>query len=385
MTATYGPNQLHPDDVVFFLEVSAAMRRVAKKYDLPLRSITPLPMPESGLADRLGDCSASGEIRLVMRATVNGAWCEHPRSPESVWNTAAHELSHLRYMNHGVQFNEFWSELHLALRNQQEDHRDKIIGKLVKMQAQKEGEAAIGNTEAAEAFASAINRMLLEYELNPSEIDYARTADRDPVIEVRVDLTRYHIESEKRRIAWQEALARIVARAHLCQFLIRPGSNDIYFVGTKSHAMVAEYVYGCLVPAAQIMSKQERRRFRRGQKKVHGFAKDCAGFTASWLNAFIGRLEERFEEARKAAVAAAIPADAPAGSHSQALMRLDGALIKAQQYVNDKFKAKRSVSALAMRHGRHAEGARRGREAANAMTLGRKGVTSGSTQKLIGG
>lgn len=366
---------LHPDDLLFFNEVRTAMRRVAKKYDLALRSVEAMTMPANGMSDRLGDCNGNGDIRLVMRATVDGQFCDEPRTPASVWSTAAHELSHLRHMNHGRAFNEFWTELHEALTNEQGDHRSKVIDKLVKLQAQQQSESAIGNSAAAEAFAGMINKMLIEHELNPSDIDYARVTDKDPIVEITVDLSKYRIERKKSRIAWQETLARVVANAHLCSFLIRTGSNSITFVGTKSHATVAEYVFGTLVPAVNTMATHEYWRFRAPFKGKGNDESATHGFKASWIAAFITRVNERFEEARKAAVTQAA-ADVPNGA-SVAMIRLDGALVKVRKYVDDKFKARRGVSALALERGRNSEGAARGRAAADKMAIGRRGVTSG--------
>lgn len=356
---------LHPDDVLFFHEVAAAMRRVAKAYGLPLRGVSPLSMPETGMIDRKGDCSGAGDIRLVMRCTVDGQWCAAPRTPADVWNTAAHELAHLRFMNHGDSFKVFFLEMQEAIHNQQEDHQQKILNKLIKLQAAREGEAALGNSAAAEAFAGMINKMLHEHELSPSDIDYARATDKDPVIEVRVNLGTYKIKSKRQRSAWQESLARIVANAHLCKYLITTGSNQIYFVGTKSHAMVAEYAYGTLVPLAEKMSKVEMYRYGAEVFKRDGNWAAKNGFRQAWLSAFIERISERFKEARSAAVA-----ESPVGA-STALIRLSGALRKAEKYVDDKFKSKRGVSALNLPHGGHAEARQRGRAAADAMTLGR--------------
>jgi hypothetical protein len=381
-TRTSNAANLHPDDLLFFNEVVQAMRHVARAYELPLRSVTPFPMPEQGLADRLGDCNGSGDIRLVMRATVNGEWCEEPRTPEKVWRTAAHELAHLRHMNHGAAFQEFWQELELAMQNRQADHREKVLARLVKMQASREGEAAIGNLEAAEAFASAINRMLLEYELNPSDIDYARATDRDPVIELPIDLAKYAIKKKRTRIAWQESLARIVAKSHLCTFLVASGTNKIWFVGTKSHATVAEYAYGIMVPAVEKMAcydyhKAQAAYAKRGENHL------IAGFSASWYDAFLKRVEERFEAARKQVVTQA-GVDVPGGS-SQALIRLDGALVKVRQYMDDKFKARRRAAhSLERPRGSHAAGVAAGKAAADRMVIGRRGVAGGPQKALKG-
>lgn len=93
------------------------------------------------------------------------------------------------------------------------------------------------------------------------------------------------------------------------------------------------------------------------------------------------RVAERFAESRKAAVAEAV-VDLPLGSESQALMRLDGALVKVTKYIDDKFSGKRkSLHALSTGRSTNAEGRRQGREAADAMPIGRRGVTVGSTPK----
>jgi len=65
---------IHPDDILTFNEVVAAMKRVADKYSLPLKSVTGMPMPRRGMADRLGYCGWDGNIRLVLRCTVDGQW-----------------------------------------------------------------------------------------------------------------------------------------------------------------------------------------------------------------------------------------------------------------------------------------------------------------------
>jgi hypothetical protein len=372
---------IHPDDLLFFHEVANAMKNVAKAYHLNLKSITHYKMPERGMSDRMGQCTASGDISLVLRCTVNGVWCDEPMSPDEVWDTAAHELAHLKHMNHGLEFQEFRLELAQALQNRKQDHKEKVIARLVKMQKSREGEAAIGNLEAAESFAAAINRMLIEYELHPSDIDYARTADNDPVIELPVNMGTYNIKVKKARIAWQESLARIVAKAHLCQFLIRQGSNQIWFVGTKSHATVAEYAYGIMVPAVEKMACYDYHKAQAAYAKV-GENWRITGFSSSWHIAFAQRVTERFEEARRLAVSQA--SEPVPGGESTALLRLDGALVKVRAYINDKFKSRRGVSALnSMRGGSHQAGLTAGRAAADRMAIGRRGVAGAAAPKLL--
>jgi hypothetical protein len=373
-TATrIAPNAIHPDDLLFFQEVRTAMFRVAKRYELPLTSVEPLANDQV-----FGRCSSTGHITIAMRALINGEWAPEPVSPKLVWDKAAHELAHLRHLNHGTKFNEFWMELHDALQNEEEDHKEKLLRKLVKLQAQRQSEAQLGNSAAAEAFAAMINKMLVENELSATDIDYARANDNDPVVEFKVDLEHYGIEKFETRCAWQESLARVVAKAHMCSFLLRSGSNQIWFVGTKSHATVAEYAYGILVTAADKMVMTELRRFRRECLATDGHKRRAHGFRNAWLNAFVQRIAQRFDEARAVAVAEAeareVRQSVPGGT-STAVIRLNGAMTKVQRYMDDKFK-KKSANPLATNRRSNAEGTRRGQAAADRMVIGRRAIAN---------
>lgn len=385
---------VHPDDVMLFAEMSRVIWSIAKEYKLPVKSVEGYPNPEYRQSP-LGDCSYDGVIRLVMRGMENGEWDPNPRREDDIWGTVAHELAHLRHFNHGLNFQEFEQEMKTAVANRRVDHRQKIIDRLVKMQASRDSEAKIGNEQAAEAFAAAINKMLIEYELNPSELDYARTSDRDPIIEKMVDPAKFRYQGEndskpradygkKTRVAWQEALAGVVARAHLCAFLVHRESNKIWFVGTEAHATVAEYVFTVLLTNADYMAEKEHYHYALKCKR-EGRAKDARGYKGSWLMAFVDRVEQRLQQARKEAVqteTSHVP-----GGESQALMRLNGAMIKVQQYMDHKFhgRGSRYAKSLMARGGHHADGARDGKAAADRMPIGRKGISGNKPKGYLEG
>jgi hypothetical protein len=374
--------KIHPDDIVMFTLIHEAAWRVARAYNLPLKEIlgdenpdlTNNPATGQGC---FGYCTADGRIRVALRGKEHGQWTAAPRLEDDIWRTVAHELAHLKHFNHGPAFQEFHAELMQALKNdraeKEKSHQDKMIEKLIKLQAAREGEAQLGNTAAAEAFAAAINKMLIENELNPTDLDYARAADQDPVIQVLVDLKKYRIAHKKTRVAWQEDLARIVARGHLCTFLLRPGSNQIWFVGTRSHAMAAEYVYGMLVPAADYMSEKDAYYFKL---KCHreGRPKDAIGFRPAWLEAFVQRIRERLQNAREEAVK---QSTAFTGNETQALVRLNGAMRKVDEYIENRFRGRGGASILKGNSTNHAAGQAAGRAAADRLNIGRKGITSG--------
>lgn len=380
-----GVELLHPDDVLFFAEVASKMKVVAMKYNLGLKSVGHLPDEKLGLdTDRWGDCDASGNIRMMMRPKVGGQWTADSLSPEAVWGVAAHELAHLRHYDHGKAHAELAAELLGALEVLNEDHREKVLRKLIKLQNQAASEKAIGNSEAAEAFASMVNKMLLQNELSPTDIDYARRTENDPVVEILCDLERYGMPKRKARSAWQERLASVVSYANLCQFLIRPGSNVVWMVGTKSHATVAEYTYGVLVAAAEKIADQEWQKYYRMCAQM-GDTKKAVGFRQSWLFAFVTRVGERFSEERKRAIAAANAEAAQHHSESTALVRLDQSLQKVRQYIDDKFTSKKrsSASVLSGPAHHHADGRAWGRAAADKMVLGTRGLGSAPVRGLL--
>jgi len=380
----YTAEELHPADIRLFKTVKDAMRYVAKEYHLPLKSVSPMPRPELG--NNFGHCDPTGDIQIVLRSMTNGKWDDEPFHEDEVWDTAAHELAHLRYSGHGDDFCDFRIELKQAMENRRLEYGKKIIEKLVKMQELRQGEMAQGNTEAAENFAAMINKMLLEHELNPSDLDYARGADNDPVIEVYCDLAKYRptanwrreyqAEDKKTRIAWQESLASVVARGHLCHFLVQLRSNQIIFVGTKSHATVAEYVYCTLVHAATRLSVDANYAYNKTAINKQ------PGYRNSWLNAFVTRIQQRLEEARKAAVVEVSP---DPNVQKTALMRLNGAMVKTNRYMVERYgRAAKTATALKYERATNIQGVKDGIKAADAMQIGRRGLDPSKVRGNIG-
>ena len=248
--------------------------------------------------------------------------------------------------------------------------QDKVLDKLAKLKAAAEGEAKLGNTEAAEAFAGMINRMLLQHDLSMADIPTAVGAPEEPIVEQLVDPRKHGIKFTRNRIAWQESLARVVADAHMCRFLVSSGTNYITFVGTRPHVMVAEYAYTVLVRSADQMSMKARHDW---WKEVHGGVHVKSGnFRAAWLLGFIERISERFAEVRRTEVKAA-------ANSSTALMCINKALTRANSYVAEKYK--RNAGRVHLQTGNW-EGQKRGRAAADKIAIGQKGVGSNTVGLL---
>lgn len=140
------------------------------------------------------------------------------------------------------------------------------------------------------------------------------------------------------------------------------------------------YVYGTLVPLVLKMAEKDYNTFFYANYKAgKGDVSMVRGFRAAWLKAFLERISERFDEARKAAIAATTPI----GASSTALVRLNGAMVKVQDYIDNRFHQKRRyANPLSQLNGRNDTGRQMGRAAADRLDIGRKAITTSSTQAL---
>lgn len=140
-----------------------------------------------------------------------------------------------------------------------ERHEDPLefIRKLVERE---QGERALGNLKAAEAFAAKIREQLLKYKLSLSDVERAREAKANPMTYAffTADLWGSHYKPD--RELWTEELADVVARAHFCRSLVLTGdikNNSIGFVGTKKDIEVARYVFCRLARTAIKLCKDQ--------------------------------------------------------------------------------------------------------------------------------
>lgn len=261
---------------------------------------------------------------------------------------------------------------------EQTSARQKILDKLAKMKAQAQGEAQLGNEAAAEAFAEAFNRMLLKHELSEADVDRHTGKTDEPIVTVITDWKRHWRPGDRaskfatgnKRIPWQEELARVIAKAHLCRFLvdvqtfggITRETDTIWFVGTKANAETAEFVYTTLVLAASDMARADERRYRKEFKNWDRRSRrsEMKDYKESWLMGFVFRMGERFDEIKKKVV--------QEDSSGTALMRLDQALVRVGQWMekqNTKT-VKSAESDIQLNAAGHLAGIR----AANKMPLG---------------
>jgi len=246
---------------------------------------------------------------------------------------------------------------------------DKLISKLAKMKAMAEGAKAIGSEAEAQAFANALQRMLIEHKLKMTDIEFATMEKEEPVIQRRMDALKYGFRERKARIHWIEQLGVIIADAHFCKLLLHGNSTMYSFVGREQDIAVAEYLFVTLYRSAYKISmreyehyrNQERKRMIRslGEEGKRGKMKHAYGFRESFLEAFVTRLKKRLDE------------EARHHDSTTALMRIN----KSREAVENFTKGVKPCKALATPK-YHAQGWQRGTAAADKVNVRGNGLNA---------
>lgn len=260
----------------------------------------------------------------------------------------------------------------------------KVLDKLAKMKAHMESAQNIGSEAEAQAFAAAMQRMMLEHEISMSDIELQQRDVTEPVEEHWIDYSKYGEEPKRARVQWREQLAKIIAEAHFCRHLVHLGSSRITLVGRKSDCEVAEYMIVTLTRLLEKMSLNEwRKEWRRlggheSPERNREAREELSGFDTAYRNSFINTLARRYIEEIKQATT---PTSNDSGS--MALVRLDRKTADVEGYMEEKYGDKKKASGLTRGRSSNSLGWARGHDAAQKMNLRGKAVTTSGPKKQL--
>jgi len=341
--------------------------------------------------------------------------------------------------------------------------KDKILDKLAKIKRHMESAQAIGNEQEAQAFAAALQTMLLNHKLEMTDVEYASEMKDEPIVESRPetetvaaerdDGPRYYtvgalcqldwkdlpykvrrflvdqgysystveeweafwdaatperryevahddegvgmrefpsekwypakrkfqkhfykdapdVEVRRVRVHWIEQLGATIAKFHSCSILVNRGSSNVWFVGHKSNVAVCEFLFVTLLRAAEKLADKAYAVQWRAMTEA-GDVTRCRGFRASFLEGFVQRLFQRFQE-ELAAV--------EHNTSSTALVRVNREAIAVREYLDKKKtgSAPSTTSRLSNRDGYAA-----GKRAADGVNLRPRVVNAGRPNQQL--
>jgi hypothetical protein len=280
------------------------------------------------------------------------------------------------------------------------DRRQKAIDRATKLRASMQSERELGNDAAAQAFASAMSRMLIEHELLNSDLDQHEAAGvvkvEEPIVERLVSLEALGVKTAQRLNASLAHLAQVVGRAHLAKILVSRGSNSIWFVGTSLACETSEFMLATLWRSVGKLARSSYKSAQPAQRalqmEMDTRPESAQVFTASFKQAFILRLSDRYRTELEATVtqfdagwpmaaAEAAKAETNVTPQQTGLMVVNNAIARVQSYVDSKYGKPRrgrggrgssSYSSLGNAAGRAAADGVNLR--ANGLGTGRKGI-----------
>jgi Protein of unknown function (DUF2786) len=140
--------------------------------------------------------------------------------------------------------------------------QEKIIDLLRKLMAQADGEKAVGNMAAAQAFAAKAQELLTKHKLEMSDIEFAAEELNEPVLGEEVsanDVMGLNYNYVKRKNdKWVGILLQAIAEANFCKVLRkRTGSNKFALVGRASDRQTTTTLYAYLIKACLEMAPRE--------------------------------------------------------------------------------------------------------------------------------
>lgn len=178
-----------------------------------------------------------------------------------------------------------------------------LLARIQKLQAKADSLKSMGPAYEAEAltFAAAVQKMLLQYDLDMSEVEYRLDVENNPVKMHLFRPSDFGLTDKKRPILWEYALAVTVANAHSAEILSLEKSNTFVFVGRRHHREVAEYMFVYLSKMVlHLADKAYTKAFYLA--KADGDVKTVRGFRASFIEGCVSRIMQRYKEIGQVAV-----------------------------------------------------------------------------------
>ena len=248
---------------------------------------------------------------------------------------------------------------------------EEIIDKLKKIKAHEESAREIGSIDEAEVFAKVFQKLLVDYELSMSDVEFAQMRDTSPIEKTLIDWNEYHVNvGQNIRHMWIECLTTVVVRAYGCAYMIRTGSSHIWIIGRETNRQLAEYVLVMLVRSANSISRKESAAFSR-RCREEGRPEVSYGYRKSFLMGFVTRIKERLEEARHPT----------ATSGSIAIVRIDTESDDAQNWMRQTLHTRRA-SGLTIAATENYIGFRKGQTIANQMDISGRGIGNSPRKEL---
>lgn len=167
---------------------------------------------------------------------------------------------------------------------------DKILDKIRKLIRLKESAKKIGSEGEANAAASAVNRLLTEYNLSLMEI-----SEEEKTAGPNIDESSRISYQDMYGNIWKRDLLRIISEYNYCQILLYSGTTYMVVLGTKENASVVIALYNYLRSAFKSLAADRHSEFVGGKRGYYRTQKFKRNYIRSYLLGCCTGLRSQFE------------------------------------------------------------------------------------------
>lgn len=175
------------------------------------------------------------------------------------------------------------------------EKKNRILSKLRKLMDLKESARELGNEGEANAAAAGITRLLMEYNLNESDIPSEERTD-NPII-----MEKIPAECRGHRGNWFTLMVNEICRNNLCNMIRSTGYdastfkkyNMLNIIGRKSNVDVVLYLVNYLSTQFQSIG---RTKYKERQDQYHWLRESKSTYLTSFLLGCVSGLREKYNE-----------------------------------------------------------------------------------------
>lgn len=165
-----------------------------------------------------------------------------------------------------------------------DEERKRILAKIKKLLALKEGAEKIGSEGEAYAAANGVHRLLTEYNLSMADVMGEDGEQKGPKIEESEGISYYSHFG-----LWKQKLMAIICKYNYCSSVISPQTKKVIIVGQEDNIAVCHQLFDYLVKAFVRLAKE----------KFTKYLEDLSIFTGSNIPLSVVRIklgEDRVNE-----------------------------------------------------------------------------------------
>lgn len=146
-----------------------------------------------------------------------------------------------------------------------DEERKRILAKIKKLLALKEGAEKIGSEGEAYAAANGVHRLLTEYNLSMADVMGEDGESKGPKIEQSEGVSYFSHFG-----LWKQQLMGIICKYNYCTSLVSPRTKQVVIVGQEDNIAVCHQLYDYLVHAFVRLAKEHFQDYLERVKGIDG-------------------------------------------------------------------------------------------------------------------